>query len=298
VPALPVVFTRRAARQVQAAADWWRVNRKAAPSAFRDDVAAAVALIAEQPASGAPSQSARHRSVRRVHLPLIGYHLYYRLRFLKIEGGREEAVFLGRCDEEPGSGVGQGLLGRVEVPLQQLFGQVGLRSLIGGGGVLKQRGKGGLIRIGGEESLDAALALLASQLDEELDVAAERGVGGVGGSGEDAGVPAVVDDIHLRVQAAELAIRGLVRVVRGVSFSFGRIGEDAGSLEPLQGPPAQAGQALGARHENVASGVELVHLGRDPLGDGAGGESRQLLDEVGEGVVGGEGAPRGGWPWG
>ena len=54
MPALPVVFTRRTARQVEAAAEWWRVHRPGAPDALRDDLAAALALIADQPACGAP----------------------------------------------------------------------------------------------------------------------------------------------------------------------------------------------------------------------------------------------------
>jgi len=37
VPALPVVLTRRAARQVEAAAAWWRLNRPAAPDALEAD---------------------------------------------------------------------------------------------------------------------------------------------------------------------------------------------------------------------------------------------------------------------
>jgi len=45
VPALPVVFTRRAARQIEAAARWWKVNRPAAPNALRDDLAGALTLI-------------------------------------------------------------------------------------------------------------------------------------------------------------------------------------------------------------------------------------------------------------
>ena len=76
---LPVVITRRAARQVEAAAEWWRENRLSAPNAFHDDLAAALMLVAEQPACGAATAGTRHRGVRRIQLPRIGYHLYYRL---------------------------------------------------------------------------------------------------------------------------------------------------------------------------------------------------------------------------
>lgn len=79
MPALPVVFTRRAARQVEAAAEWWRLHRPGAPDAVRDDLAGALALIAHQPSCGAPTASGRFRGVRRIHLARIDYHLYWRL---------------------------------------------------------------------------------------------------------------------------------------------------------------------------------------------------------------------------
>jgi hypothetical protein len=44
VSALPVVLTRRAARQVEAAGLWWKANRPAAPNALRDDRLSAHAL--------------------------------------------------------------------------------------------------------------------------------------------------------------------------------------------------------------------------------------------------------------
>jgi len=79
VPALPVVLTRRAARQVEAAALWWKANRPAAPNAVRDDLAGAMTLIAEQPTCGAPTATRRFHDVRRIHLTRIDYHVYYRL---------------------------------------------------------------------------------------------------------------------------------------------------------------------------------------------------------------------------
>ncbi|PYQ17770.1 MAG: type II toxin-antitoxin system RelE/ParE family toxin [Acidobacteria bacterium] len=79
VPALPVVFTRRAARQVETASEWWRANRLDAPGAIQAELAGALSLIATQPGSGAPITSRRFRGVRRLHLARIGYHVYYRL---------------------------------------------------------------------------------------------------------------------------------------------------------------------------------------------------------------------------
>lgn len=77
--ALPVVFTRRAARQIEAAAAWWSANRPAAPLAIRDDLRGVVTLIGEQPMCGTPTPSQSHAGLRRIHLPRVDYHLYYRL---------------------------------------------------------------------------------------------------------------------------------------------------------------------------------------------------------------------------
>jgi plasmid stabilization system protein ParE len=77
--ALPVVLTRRAARQVEDAARWWSANRPAAPNAIRDDVQAAAVLIGEQPMGGTPIVHRKHHGLRRIHLTRVGYHLYYRL---------------------------------------------------------------------------------------------------------------------------------------------------------------------------------------------------------------------------
>jgi plasmid stabilization system protein ParE len=79
VTALPVVLTRRAWREVEAAARWWQANRPAAPDAIRYELDAALALISEQPSCGAPVVSRRYRGLRRIHLDRVGYRLYYRL---------------------------------------------------------------------------------------------------------------------------------------------------------------------------------------------------------------------------
>ena len=63
---------------MEAAAAWWAANRPAAPNALRDDLAAALKLIAEQPACGVPVAS-RFPGLRRIHLARVGYNVYYRL---------------------------------------------------------------------------------------------------------------------------------------------------------------------------------------------------------------------------
>ncbi len=79
VPALPVVFTRRAARQVESAAIWWSENRPAAPDAIGQDLAAALRIVSRHPGVGAPAGSQRLRGVRRILLRRVSYLMYYRV---------------------------------------------------------------------------------------------------------------------------------------------------------------------------------------------------------------------------
>jgi plasmid stabilization system protein ParE len=78
-PRLPVKFTPQAERQLDEAARWWRENRSKAPDALADDLAAALELIATQPAVGAIARNTRLSKLRRVYLYRIGYYLYYRV---------------------------------------------------------------------------------------------------------------------------------------------------------------------------------------------------------------------------
>lgn len=77
---LPVVFTSRATREIEAANAWWRENRRDAPNAIREELAIAIELISVQPGAGSVAASKRLAGVRRVLLPRINYLLYYRLR--------------------------------------------------------------------------------------------------------------------------------------------------------------------------------------------------------------------------
>ena len=56
---LPVVFTTKAADQLQEALAWWRANRPAAPNVLIAEVARAVGLISLQLAMGAVARSSR-----------------------------------------------------------------------------------------------------------------------------------------------------------------------------------------------------------------------------------------------
>jgi plasmid stabilization system protein ParE len=79
-PWLPLQITRRAAREIREAADWWDLNRPAAPEAFRESIEGAFRLIQTQPNIGAMAASVRLDGVRRIHLSRIRYHLYYRVK--------------------------------------------------------------------------------------------------------------------------------------------------------------------------------------------------------------------------
>lgn len=72
-----VVVTRRAAAQLERAAQWWRENRLAAPNAVADDFQDALRLLALQPELGARSASPRYPELRRLFLSRIRYHVYY-----------------------------------------------------------------------------------------------------------------------------------------------------------------------------------------------------------------------------
>jgi plasmid stabilization system protein ParE len=77
---LPIKVTRRAAREIAKACDWWDANRPAARGAVRQEIARVFRLIALQPEVGAGAMNAKLSGVRRVHLTRVHYHLYYRVR--------------------------------------------------------------------------------------------------------------------------------------------------------------------------------------------------------------------------
>jgi plasmid stabilization system protein ParE len=75
---LQVKISRRAAKQIQQAADWWAKNRPAAPGAVAKDVGVLLNLLAEQPSIGSEYKGARAPEIKRVFLSRIGYFIYYR----------------------------------------------------------------------------------------------------------------------------------------------------------------------------------------------------------------------------
>ena len=68
-----------AARAIVEAAGWWVANRTKAPDGFAVELERALQLLASQPSIGAQARNVRLAGVRRIHLPRVHYHLYYRV---------------------------------------------------------------------------------------------------------------------------------------------------------------------------------------------------------------------------
>jgi toxin ParE1/3/4 len=75
-----VVFSKRAQRQFETAAAWWRVHRDAAPYLLEDEVTFTTRLLEATPYAGASGKDARLAGARRVVLQQTQYFLYYRVR--------------------------------------------------------------------------------------------------------------------------------------------------------------------------------------------------------------------------
>ena len=75
---LRVKISARAAAQIRQAAEWWSINRPAAPGAVATDVGESIALLAQQPGVGSKYEGSRTPGVRRLFVRRIGYFIYYR----------------------------------------------------------------------------------------------------------------------------------------------------------------------------------------------------------------------------
>lgn len=76
---LPVRITPRAKRHIAQAVKWWAENRDKAPSALIEDLEEAYLQIATFAGIGAKEGVATARRERRILLPRVRYHLYYRV---------------------------------------------------------------------------------------------------------------------------------------------------------------------------------------------------------------------------
>lgn len=76
--ALVVEVKPRARREIHAAAEWWSLNRPAAPGAVAADIREALELLVEFPGPGTLVEGARDPATRRWWLDRIRHHIYYR----------------------------------------------------------------------------------------------------------------------------------------------------------------------------------------------------------------------------
>jgi plasmid stabilization system protein ParE len=76
---LPVRIVGSAGQAILDAAEWWLANRPKAPDAFAVELERAFQLLASQPLIGAQARNVKLAGVRRIHLPRVHYHLYYRV---------------------------------------------------------------------------------------------------------------------------------------------------------------------------------------------------------------------------
>ena len=76
---LPVRIVGSAGQAILDAAEWWVSNRPKAPDAFAIELERVIQILASQPLVGARTRNVKLAGVRRLHLPRVHYHLYYRV---------------------------------------------------------------------------------------------------------------------------------------------------------------------------------------------------------------------------
>lgn len=76
---LPLRVTRRAAREISEASEWWNANRPDASGAFREEIESSFKLITAYPDVGSLALNASLAGIRRIRLSRIRHHLYYRV---------------------------------------------------------------------------------------------------------------------------------------------------------------------------------------------------------------------------
>lgn len=76
---LPVRIVGSAGWAILDAAEWWVANRPKAPDIFAVELERALQILASQPLIGSRARNVKLAGVRRLHLPRVHYHLYYRV---------------------------------------------------------------------------------------------------------------------------------------------------------------------------------------------------------------------------
>ena len=76
---LPIEIDAEAERQLEAADEWWEINRTAAPDAIYEDFQSMARTLARSPGIGRRSTNTKKPNVRQVYLRRVGYVIYYRV---------------------------------------------------------------------------------------------------------------------------------------------------------------------------------------------------------------------------
>lgn len=77
---LPYVIKARARHEIERLAEWWAVNRTAAPGAVRLDLEAALFVVTQHPGLGNKVESGRSVQVRRYLMSRTQHWLYFRVK--------------------------------------------------------------------------------------------------------------------------------------------------------------------------------------------------------------------------
>lgn len=82
---LPIKVTPVAGAHIQKAANWWLANREKAPEAFKEELQRGLALISQQPESGAKATNSNLGDVRAHSSQSHSIFLPYRVKENRVE---------------------------------------------------------------------------------------------------------------------------------------------------------------------------------------------------------------------
>lgn len=78
--ALEYVIKARAKREIERLAEWWSINRTAAPGAVRMDVEGVLFVVTQHPGLGNKVANGRRIQVRRYLMSRTQHWLYFRVK--------------------------------------------------------------------------------------------------------------------------------------------------------------------------------------------------------------------------
>ena len=94
-----IQFARRAVREIERAAHWWRNNRLDAPDLFEQELAETLEKIRRSPTSPKQVRASHGKVTYRVLMRETHYHVYYRVEQPDVV--RVQAVWGAKRGREP-----------------------------------------------------------------------------------------------------------------------------------------------------------------------------------------------------